>query len=206
MLRATNESELERTVTRIHDPSLWHIASLSECHVIYRIDGLGNVLVGGRIEMRSDRSALIDREEEIVRGRLAAHERMSIEDILSASGIPVSRRQRARHVLVRLASILGVEPELLRPTEKLRDVCRVTRGSIPSMSDSEWRHANVGEQVEVFGYDILDAMERISSKGHWKNAWKSLELPPQDEEQWINLIMEMDLNEFLRFFSQTLSE
>lgn len=139
-----------------------------------------------------------------VAGRLAVRSALAPAAILSECEVDELDKEAARSLLLELAGIVNVEPGHFRADDLLGKLLRVTREELdPAPTADAWRRAGLTDQIEVFGYDIMSMVERLSTKAAWRRKWQELSPRPRSEEDWLNRIMSMTLGEFLRFFAAT---
>lgn len=136
-----------------------------------------------------------------VRERLADRSPASIDDILDGSLVKSSSRGDAVDLLARVGAVLGVDPAVLRADDRLGALLEVRAEEMPSITSSEWRSAGLHGRVVVHIYDIVHIISRYSDRRRWNEKWRSLEDPPESEEESIDLILAMTIRDFLEFFA-----
>ncbi len=134
----------------------------------------------------------------IVRARLEDREDRTTIDLLQSSNVaPVAAALRLAEGL---AKELGVAAGKLRPEDRLGDLFRVRRPEFTAISDKQWADSKLGGFFEVARYDIMFLVEHTSTRAGWTAQWRTLDPRPQNEDQWLDRIMQMRVDEFLRFF------
>lgn len=133
--------------------------------------------------------------------RPQAREPCSIDQLLVDAGIA---GEAARSIVEELARALGVTAELLRADDRLGELCRVSATELPDATADLWEASKLPNWVEIASYDIMHLAETRISRAAWTSYWKSLDPRPRNEEEWIDLFMEMHVNEmhvneFLKF-------
>lgn len=121
--------------------------------------------------------------------------------LLQDAGIPGADWEAAATLLSGLGEVLGVDPNRLRAQDRLSEVLRVDSVELPGLGPDDWKRAGLTTHIVVFAYDIMHLVERFSDRRAWKKKWTSLPDPPRKEEDWVDLILEMRLGEFLAFFT-----
>jgi hypothetical protein len=143
--------------------------------------------------------------EAQVRQRLQTRPLLPAEAILLECQIKEETREPASKLLDQLGAVLGVEPGHLRPADRLGEILRVRKEELePSPPEAAWRKAGLGTFVEVFSYEVMHTLERLSTQRGWSTKQRELEPRPGNEEEWLDRIMAMTLCEFLSFFADTM--
>jgi len=143
--------------------------------------------------------------KECVRQRLVLRSETSVETILSECGVQQGREAAASRLLVGLGDIIDIEPGRLRPNDRLGELLRVSKEELgPGLSIGDWERAGLKNFIEVFSYDIIYLVEKLSTRAGWNKMWGELNPRPRNEEESINKIMGMTLCEFLLFFSEAM--
>jgi hypothetical protein len=148
----------------------------------------------------------------MIRRRLKAER--ALPAILQAARVRVTTRTRnrpptarwpvvrgdpglGRKFYVRLADLVGVPAEYLRPEETLQDLVTVRRDELPQVSDDDWTLAGFREQAQPYAYELLYLLEDGSDREAAREAWERLEPRPQTEEQWIDHLMTLTVEQFV---------
>jgi hypothetical protein len=143
--------------------------------------------------------------KECVRQRLVLRPVTSIETILSECGVQSGREAAASRLFVGLGDVIGVEPGRLRPNDRMGELLRVRKEELgPGLSIRAWEKAGLKDFIEVFSYDIMYLVEKLSTRAGWNKKWGEFNPRPRNEEESIDRIMEMTLCEFLLFFSEAM--
>lgn len=139
--------------------------------------------------------------EERVRQRLNVRDPIPASQILADSGLDSSLIREGTTLINNLAKLLGVDAARLRADDRLEDLVRVNAQELTSVSPDSWRRAGLRGFIVVHVYDIMHMVETFSDYHKWKEKWASLLNPPRNEEQWIDLILDMTVSEFVNFFA-----
>jgi hypothetical protein len=109
--------------------------------------------------------------------------------------------ERANALIISLAKLLQVEPTSLRPDDRLGELLKVTAEEIPEVSLDEWDHTGLKKFIVLGAYDLMHLVEAWSDRKSWSRKRDSLVQPPRNEEEWLDLILDMSVADFLRFFA-----
>lgn len=135
-----------------------------------------------------------------VRKRLLSREPITLNNFLAQSSIPNEFQPGAVLLLSRFAAVLGVAVEFLQPAETLRDLLRVTQQDL-AFDALEWEKTGLSDHIDVFIYDIFEALQSTCDAIKWKQRRLDLPHPPQSEEEWIEFLLPLQLRELLQFFA-----
>ena len=134
--------------------------------------------------------------------RLRSRPKLSVPEVIETCGLDHEQGRRAEMILESMESVLGIPTAGISPNDRLRDVFRVYKSEFDAIP-AGWDRTQLGDYIEVFAYDLMNMLERLSTRSAWAEKRLKLPSPPSNEEEWIDLVLEMTLCDFLRFFSGT---
>jgi hypothetical protein len=137
--------------------------------------------------------------EQTARGRLLARGPGRAADLLALA--PSAHAAVAQRLAAGLAAALGVPADRLRAADRLEALLRVTRDELPEISAEDWRDSGLAGAIQVHPYDVMWLVESTASRQGWAAQRATLPAPPRTEEEWIDCILGMRVDEFLRFFA-----
>jgi hypothetical protein len=135
-----------------------------------------------------------------IRDRLAQREVISAQSLLDQCQLDTESVIGARVLLSRLGEALQIAPGTLRPSDKFSEVFRVPHSDLGGAASSVLTRYRYPDPIEPFSYDVLYVVDTTSTKAKWEKQRVTLTSPPNNEDEWLDLIMAMSLQDFLRFF------
>lgn len=157
------------------------------------------------ISNRDLRSTIVLAEAR-ARERIALRAPWTIEEVVRACELSQALNRRGALLLSGLAEIVEVNPGAFRPDDRLGDLLRVNRNELDIEAAQILSRDGIGKYVEVFGYRIVDLIQKLSVPSRWGKQMGNLASVPRSEDEWIDMIMEMSICEFLQFFSPALQD
>lgn len=139
--------------------------------------------------------------EDRARNRLLSRSVISTESLIRASNIPTSLTTRATVLMDRLGALIGVPAGVFRSDDELGTLLRVQTSDLSGADRAVLERHGVGNQLEVFGYDLFHLVKQLSDQQLWRKQWNTLSPRPRTEDDWIEAIMRMDITQFLTFFA-----
>jgi hypothetical protein len=141
--------------------------------------------------------------QAIVGRRLATRETWPLEMLVSQAGVKEPLDRVGLRILETVQQFTELPVGRLRPTDHFADIFRVQMTELAQHGIGAVRGRNLGEHVDTFVYEWLEAAEACSTARGWRLQRLTLPKPPRKEDEWLDAIMEMTVAEFLRFFSAT---
>ena len=139
------------------------------------------------------------------RARVSQRESLSIDVLLNQCNLSPDLLPQSRDLLVRLGDALGIDPGRLRPSDHFATLFRIPHRDLGAKAAAVLARHQVADPVEVFGFEILHVLETASGKSKWTTQRLTLENPPNNEEQWLDTIMGMNLGQLLQFFAPAMA-
>ena len=150
-------------------------------------------------------SPVIRAAEEIVRARLQGRDTLDPDSFLAACALPPDRFPSAKRFMARLGKDLAINPYRMRPDDSMSSLFRVSREEIPRGMSSAWDAHGLGTHVQPLSDDLMWAFSKATDAKRSYHVWKSLDNPPQSDEEWANLFMSMTVGEFVRFTTDAMN-
>jgi hypothetical protein len=136
-----------------------------------------------------------------VQDRLTERTIVSLEAISRECGISEPTVPGARKLLRALGKALGLEPGLLRPTDRLADLSRVILEELDTVTTAEWARARLAESVDVFSYELVHQVTAVCDFREWRPEDFGLVHVPKDDDEWADLIGGMTVRKLLHLFA-----
>ena len=141
----------------------------------------------------------------VIRERIGSRPPRTVDTVLIECGVTRELEPRARIILEPMAGMIGVDPGGLRSSDSLADLVGASRVDLPPSAAVLLDQHGIGDRIHVFSYELMYRLETLSTAEGWRRLHESLPSPPRDEEAWIDVIVSMDLCEFVKQFAPTLS-
>lgn len=146
---------------------------------------------------------VLSRAKSLVRSRSNRRAPEPVAQIFDYAGISVHHREACAVLLDALGAHLGIDPRVLRASDKLGDVLGVAKSELQLSQEeaSEWEKWGFEERLEPHSYELLETLQQITTQEGWRAQWNTLSAPPRSDDQWLNFIMGMTIADFVSFFS-----
>ena len=139
-----------------------------------------------------------------IAARLGSRDVLPLGVLLSQSVVPETNA--AVTLLKGLGSILEVPPGTLRADDRLAALFRVRRDELPGVNDRVWAASKCGGFVDIAVYDLMHLAEISTPPTIWERRWRAFTPSPRNEEEWIDLMLAMRLDQFLRCFGSDVED
>jgi len=113
-----------------------------------------------------------------------------------------SERQGAFDLLSTIYKNIDINLSKIDPQAHLRDVLRIPKEDLPQISDQLWESEMYDKVVEVFGYELLEILLQNVTRRRVNEIRKTLVPQPNNEEEWIDAIMNMTVCQLISTFSK----
>jgi hypothetical protein len=148
---------------------------------------------------------MFKRSGEHVLKRLSQRERVSIEKFIDRLNIQdVHLRLEAKTLVENIAKVIEVNPELLRPDDKIIELIRVRFEDLDEKGQRAWKKSKrlLGDHLDVGIYGISEEIEQFTDSEAMENNLVKLreDKRPKSEDEWIEFILPMTLEEIISFF------
>lgn len=140
----------------------------------------------------------------LVQERLRNRGQIDLNELVAMCDLPEQHRDNAKLLLRRVAGVIGVSPECFRNGDRLGDLLRIEVGELDERSLAVLSSYGLQDRVEVFGYDMLQLLEKLCDDTVWARLHSVLPRRPTNEDEWLDAILAMDLCAFVRVFAPDL--
>ena len=151
--------------------------------------------------LNKDSQDLIETAESIVMTKLANRDVISAQKVVQQCSIPNDLQANAVAILNGLAKILRQGVNKLHADDLLSDVLQVKRSEFGSSYAKVWEKSGLKKHISVYSDDVFTFFETHTNAEKWSETWSSLESPPRNEDEWIDLIESMSVCDLLNYFA-----
>ena len=142
-----------------------------------------------------------DEAKKIIQSRFNNRSSKSLHEIIENSNLQAVTKANAILLLKRFGSTLKIEPGKFRHDDSLSKILTVGKDEFTNLDESTWQKLGCDNYLQVFTYEIFYLVESISDIQKWNFTWSQMENAPENEDEWIDFILSLNLQQFLGFFS-----
>ncbi len=161
--------------------------------------GIGGTLLANWLNR--DLLRITEAANDQLRRRLGKRSPLPMRELILESGVPEVFVLRAERLLAGIGEELDVDPRLLRWDDRLDDLLRIQRNDLNTVTLNQWERAGLKEYIDVFSYGLMDKIDELSERSEWEKWYAGLPDPPGNEEEWVDLLMSMNVRELLNVFA-----
>jgi hypothetical protein len=112
-----------------------------------------------------------------------------------AQGITEEEKARRMRVIEDLSRVIGVAPQQLRPDDRLDEVLRVSRSSLPEPAQRDMTSLGLREVFDPYAFALLDFVERRVGEDRTRLSRESFQPTPKSESEWVDRILRLTVGE-----------